>query len=612
MERKIGKFSEVPLLSLSKFFENGFSIAGIGERGTVFLKGVNETAKYDVESERYQDQQKSKVHLFRGDYQSQEFFFNAKTGKIYKSTMLNIDENSRHQSASLYRLEANSVYFIRDNKTGKVVRANFNPTYLPVTVLEGGKVFCPAHRKYEDVQENNQTECGLPIRGFPVEMDKNDGVFAYKVTVRGGCDDLISIDYIYPNLSHNRIEAYKRVINTKEKDTDSGYGSTKLPEEVYDFVIRILVTYTRNIYGIDISYKNFRERDFCEAIIKSPFEPSLFFLKDEFPQVEGLKEIDLKDPDCFKVFCGKLGVRAYRTFRRAFNESLRAIPCLYIATKELKFKDKNIINEMLFAHEMDAVIPNSVFGIPNWEDNDFSVDTDEIALDVPFDGSFDVPFDFNNVGDVLEDDEDPTVPCIFRFYSKIAMQKSERTAWNLLKKNIRSYSKGHEADINDAAEIYFLLRRFMDNDTKKKILREGFSCYNHDLLVNIQRTKSYQIWLSNQHLEDKPIIYKDEERWLEDVINDYDFHLVRTPSELFMTGEKLHNCVGSYMRRISKRNCLIVIVENGGEPEMCIEVQGKVVRQCRADYNKDPKDENLDAFKKWLDKCHLEFYENHF
>jgi len=59
----------------------------------------------------------------------------------------------------------------------------------------------------------------------------------------------------------------------------------------------------------------------------------------------------LKDPDCFKVFCGKLGIRAYRTFRRAFNESLRAIPCLYIATKEQEFKGKNIINEMLFAHE---------------------------------------------------------------------------------------------------------------------------------------------------------------------------------------------------------------------------------------------------------------------
>lgn len=468
---KIGKFGEVPLLSLSKFFENGFAVAGTGERGTVFLKRVHEAPKYDIEPVR----NKSTSQLFRGKYQNQDFFFNNKTGRIYTATTLNIDEYSR-QPASLYKLEANTVYFLRDYKAGKSVRVNFNPAYLPVSAFKGNTVFCPAHRKYEPVQETNRTECGLSVRGFPVQMDEDSGVFAYKVTVQGGCDNLILIDYIYPDTNQNRTEAYRRVINIREKDTDS-VCSKKLPEEVYDFVIRVLVTYTRNMYGIDLSYKNFRERDFCKAIIKSPFEPALFFLKDMFPQVEGLKEIDLKNPGCFKVFCDRLGIKAYRTFRRAFNESLRAAPCFYIATKELKFQDKNIINEMLFAHEMDALIPNSVFGISDsnlydldLEDGNLPFTYDTLLDDVPAGSGFETierppegyvtldngAWGLNNEAHIvdiepfaaareldrpasedimeLEEDEDPTVPCIFRFYSKIARQKSERTAWNLLKK----------------------------------------------------------------------------------------------------------------------------------------------------------------------------------
>lgn len=617
---KIGKFGEVPLHSLSKFFENGFTVAGTGESGMVFLKRVHAAPTYDENPVRHQNLHKSTVQLFRGKYQNQDFFFNTKTRRIYTATTLNIGEYSR-QHASLYNLEANSVYFIRDAVTGNVLRAYFNPAVLPVSAFKGTTVFCPAHRKYEQVQENNRTACGLPILGFPVQMDEDDGVFAYKVTVQGGNDNLIVIDYIYLDIKQNRTEVYRRVINTRKADTDSGC-SKKLPKEVYDFVIRILVTYTRNVYGIDISYKNFRERNFCKAIIKSPFEPALFFLKDMFPQVEGLKEIDLQNSGCFKAFCDKLGVKAYRTFRRAFNESLRATPCFYIATKELKFQDKNIINEMLFAPEMDALIPNSVFGISGL---DFYCDFDLLAVPdfeadaAPPEGyaTFDNGawgLDNNQLigGMELEDDEDPTVPCIFRFYAKMAKQKSERTAWNLLKKNIHSYAKGHESDIKDAAEIYFSVRRFIDADTKKKILREGLCRYNHDLLVNIQHTSRYQVWLKNQHLEDKPIVYKDEERRLEKTIDEYDFHLVRTPSELFMTALKLHNCVGSYMSRILKRNCLIVIVEKDGETEMCIEVRGKLVQQCQEDHNRDPKGENLAAFKKWLHKCHLEFCENHF
>lgn len=182
----------------------------------------------------------------------------------------------------------------------------------------------------------------------------------------------------------------------------------------------------------------------------------------------------------------------------------------------------------------------------------------------------------------------------------------------LAQKNIRSYAKGHESDIKDAAEIYFSARRFIDADTRKKILHEGLCRYNHDLLVNIQHMNRYQNWLINQHLEDKPIEYKDEELRLEKKISGYDFHLIRTPSELFMTAQKLHNCVANYMNRILKRQCLIVIAEKDGETEMCIEVRGKLVQQCREDRNKDPEGENLNIFNKWLGKCQLEFHANHF
>ncbi|MCR5126052.1 MAG: PcfJ domain-containing protein [Treponema sp.] len=586
--QKIGKFSEVPLLSLSKFFENGFVVAGKGDSGTVFLKKVNPAAN-PVEPIR------------RG-----EGFYNMRSGKIITEAVMNVPPPEEN-SVAVSEDGAGTVFFVRDFATGKFSRANFNPASLPLAAFRGERVFCPVHGKWEKLIKPLRTECGLSVRGFPVKYDK-DGLFGFRITVNAKSGELIKIDYISLDLRKRHASVFRRIISTSEPQPDSNSRRT-LPAEVFDFVIRILVTYTRNVYGIDISYKDFgKSQDFITAIIKSPFEPALFLLKDMFPEIGKSGGIDFMNPGCFNIFCAKIGIVPYRTLRRAFNSSFRALPRCYMASK-IGITDKNIMNEMILSDETDVLF------LPGKEEN-FGIDDDFILADDDFDDfdyapvmeGFDV-FDYlpgpQENAEIPDDGTDPTLPVAVRFYSIAARTRSNRSVWNLIRKNIASYDIHSRNDIADAARIYFGLRNTIDAETDSRIMRDGLSRYNHDLLVHIANEERLRLDAERARLLSIPVEYSDEELLLERDAGGLNFRIEKIPAGLTDVGGIMHNCVGTYADRVISKQCIIVTARRKGELVLCIEVRGNRVIQCREKYNTPPKGANRAAFNIWKRECGL-------
>ena len=130
---------------------------------------------------------------------------------------------------------------------------------------------------------------------------------------------------------------------------------------------------------------------------------------------------------------------------------------------------------------------------------------------------------------------------------------------------MKSYGENHLCDIKDAAAIYFNVESNIDTEIEKKILSEGLSAFNHNLLVNVQLVKQFSVWLNNNHILNKDINYTESERALEWEDGGYAFHLVETPAKLFMLGQALHNCVGGYIKRILASECLIFYGAKNGE-----------------------------------------------
>ena len=611
--------SNVPL---NIFFEYGFSISKTSENGTIFLSRPENFEEPPVTE---------KAEEF--------FYYNTKTDKIIDTVALNTDGNGNPLN-NPFALQKGDICFIKDWASGRFVRVNFLPQYIPLVAFRGSEVFCTAHMKWEEYSGNGKTHCSCALKGYPVNLRDNSEtheVFGFLLSVDAEAETIITIKYIYLDEKTLTVKVDERHIKTTvaKHDTRTAFrhfrsNKCTLPAPVYDAVIRILMSYIKKRYGINIEYKNFAEnQEYITAIFESPYEPALFLLQRVIPEV---RKIDTKDPNCFNNLCALIDIKPWRTFRRAFNASYKAFPVLLVAQK-MGFRDKNIINEMLFDSAMDVFLnkedfenlPSLFAPLPDdYEDNFSDIELDDLLeipnLDEPNFVIVDALPDFPNanvepfppipVPEVLSAVE--RLPPLLRFYALLLEKKSERSVWSLIKRNVRSYDENHRSDIKDAASVYFNVKSNIDVEIEKKILSEGLSAYNHNLLSNVQLVKQFSHWLESNNVLNKDIEYTDKERALEADVNGYSFRLVETPAKLFMLGKVLHNCVGNYIKRILSRSCLIVYGAKDGDIRLCIELRGSDVHQCRANKNHDPKGEDWDAFCEWKREKALNFDVNRF
>lgn len=75
-----------------------------------------------------------------------------------------------------------------------------------------------------------------------------------------------------------------------------------------------------------------------------------------------------------------------------------------------------------------------------------------------------------------------------------------------------------------------------------------------------------------------------------------------TPDDLVQEGKNLHHCVGSYVERVAKGQCLIVFLRHTKEPEksfFTIEVRGDQIQQVHGDHNSTPTPEVKRFVEQW-------------
>ena len=182
---------------------------------------------------------------------------------------------------------------------------------------------------------------------------------------------------------------------------------------------------------------------------------------------------------------------------------------------------------------------------------------------------------------------------LFQFYD-------EKTVSKLLCKDFSPDRDYYST--NDALGYMKLLKEeeHLPQNVIAKIRKEGFTDYNHNLLMRIYN----QLQPREECFENKDITYTEEERSLEWENGGYKFCLPEDTSRLVDIGSNMNICVGHlYRDKAVKKECTIVYATKGEEYELCIELSKHNNRfrlvQRSAFNNMDPRGNDMAIFKQW-------------
>ncbi len=183
---------------------------------------------------------------------------------------------------------------------------------------------------------------------------------------------------------------------------------------------------------------------------------------------------------------------------------------------------------------------------------------------------------------------------LFQFYD-------EKTVAKLMKNRFSSERGCYTT--SDALHYMKILREgeHLPQDVIAKIGKEGFTEYNHNLLMRICRVAQP---VEEEHFENKDINYSEEEKSLEWENEGYKFCLPEDTNRLVDIGSKMNICVGHlYRDKAVNKQCTIVYAKKADEYELCIEVHKHNDRfrlvQRSAFNNQDPHGNELLIFKQW-------------
>lgn len=110
----------------------------------------------------------------------------------------------------------------------------------------------------------------------------------------------------------------------------------------------------------------------------------------------------------------------------------------------------------------------------------------------------------------------------------------------------------------------------LSTDIIKKVISEGFTKYNHDMLMNLWNELHPRGIKDFENIE---IQYSEAEKKLEYEYDGFQFKLPRDTRKLVEIGAKMNICVGHlYREKTAKKQCTIVYVERDSQYVMCIEL----------------------------------------
>ena len=150
--------------------------------------------------------------------------------------------------------------------------------------------------------------------------------------------------------------------------------------------------------------------------------------------------------------------------------------------------------------------------------------------------------------------------------------------------------------------ILLFIERLLPDNVIRKIGKEGFTKYNHDLLMRMyQDTHPNQ----NESFENQKISYTQEEKELNWDNSGYNFCLPEDTNRLLDIGSKMNICVGHlYCDKAANKQCTIVYAKKADDYELCIELHKASNNRFRliqksAFSNHAPKGKLLDVFNQW-------------
>lgn len=388
-----------------------------------------------------------------------------------------------------------------------------------------------------------------------------------KNTITYHDDGRIEIENLYYNLDPETTELLelKRylVLDVHNRAArfyaEAGNESFNIWDEEYEQIMSVMNEQIKKECGFvpDLSYG---ENNFDRLVNFSrfPFAPELNELCKE--EVLGAtyreKEDELKrSPDGVKKFIQQTGLPYTPKTNRLFLQGHRNF-LEYLNIWSMGFRDEKVIEKL---------------------------------MDADFQKIFAASCPFSTIP-ALEGD----IGFLFQFYD-------EKTVAKLMKGCFPSERGCYTT--SDALHYMILLNEVgnLTQNVIDKIGKEGFSEYNHNLLMRIfLETHPAE----EEHFENEDITYSDEEKSLEWENGGYKFCLPENTNRLVDIGSKMNICVGHlYRDKAVNKECTIVYAKKADEYELCIEVHKQNDRfhlvQRSAFNNQDPHGNDLLIFKQW-------------
>ena len=144
----------------------------------------------------------------------------------------------------------------------------------------------------------------------------------------------------------------------------------------------------------------------------------------------------------------------------------------------------------------------------------------------------------------------------------------------------------------------------LSEDAIEKIKKDGFTKYNHDMLMRSWTELHPE--QDDVNFENQIIQYSDLEKQLEWKIGDFQFLVPNDTATLRKIGAQMSICVGHlYCNKAVEKRCTIVYALKNEKYQLCMELQKKEdntfhLVQVSAFSNHKPKGQDLEAFNKWL------------
>ena len=388
-----------------------------------------------------------------------------------------------------------------------------------------------------------------------------------KNTITYHDDGRIEIENLYYNLDPETTELLelKRylVLDVRNRSArfyaEAGNECFNIWDEEYEQIITAMNEQMKDECGFvpDLSYG---ENNFDRLVnfARFPFAPELNELCKEEVLGPTFREIEdelKRSSDGVKKIIQKTGLPYTTKTNRLFLQGHRTF-LEYLNIWSMGFRDDKVIEKLMDADFQKIFAASCPFGL-----------IPILAEDIGF---------------------------LFRFYD-------EKTVAKLMKGRFCS-DRGYYTT-SDALHYMKILNEGenLPQDVIDKIGKEGFTEYNHNLLMRICRATQPVV---EEHFENKDISYTDEEKSLEWENEGYKFCLPEDTNRLVDIGSKMNICVGHlYRDKAVNKQCTIVYAKKADEYELCIEVHKHNDRfrlvQRSAFNNQDPHGNELLIFKQW-------------